>query len=134
MYIGMYVMHAGAASLSLTSEPQTSGMYCPGPVNLTCVGTEIGSLFWLVNGQVLATYAYRSGDEFRVPLTPTLSSPPTGYTFQITSASSEMNLLNVTAVFSIENITALNGSSVECEEVNLASELTITVADIEGMV
>ena len=125
---------AGATTLSLTSEPQTSsGVYCPGPVTFTCVGTEIGSLFWLVNGQVLATYAYRPGDEFRIPLTPTLNSPPTGYTFEITDAFSEMNLLNVTAVFSVEGVTVLNGSSVECEEVNLARELTIHVADIDGM-
>ena len=48
--------------LSLTSTPYND---CPGPVNFTCVGTEVtSSLFWFVNGSRVADYGYRAGHEF----------------------------------------------------------------------
>ena len=124
----------GVKTLSLTSRPQSSGVYCPGPVTFTCVGTEIGTLFWVVNDRTLAAYAYRSDDEF--PMTLPLISTPAGAIVQITDASSEMNLLNVTSTFTVDDVTVLNGSSVQCEEAAIESNvIRIFVSDnIDGMI
>ena len=130
-YTDYHYAGAGAATLSLTSQPKPSGVYCPGPVTFTCVGTEIGTLFWIVNDRTLATYGYRDDDNF--PLTLPLNSPPAGATVQIINASSARNLLNVTSIFSVDDVTVLNRSYVQCEEVLIATEpFNIFVDSIEG--
>ena len=129
--VAKFTYNAGAATLSLTSEPQSSGVYCPGPVTFTCVGTEIGILFWNLNDRTLATYAYRSGDEF--PLTVPLNSPPAGVTVTITNAFSEMSLLNLTSVLIVDDVSVLNDSSVQCEEPGIESAVfNIIVEAVEG--
>ena len=89
---------------------------CPGPVNITCVGTEItSSLFWLVNGSEVADYGYRASHEF--PFVLDVDPPLDGVTAVVTDVDgpTNNNLFNITSILSVGNVAALNGSSLRCE-------------------
>ena len=99
--------------ISLTSTPYNN---CPGPVNFTCVGTEItSSLFWFVNDSEVADYGYRADHElpFVLDVDPSLD----GVTAIITDVDgpTDGNLFNITSILSVGNVAALNGSSLQCE-------------------
>ena len=106
--------------LSLTSTPYTN---CPGPVNFTCVGTEVTStLFWLVNGSQVAAYGYSSRDDLPEDLD--IEPPLDGVTAVITEVDRTTNtLFNITSIFSVSDVTVLNGSSLQCEDSNNASNI-----------
>ncbi len=52
--------------ITLTSSPPPSsdGYFCPGPVQFTCVGTEIPSLTWRINNTYRGTYRFFIEDSF----------------------------------------------------------------------
>ena len=99
----------------LTSDPQTSGTYCPGPVNFTCVGTDIGSsFFWNVNGTTVASYPYRTNDLF--PRRLTINLPLDGVVVEITNASQLQNgNYNITSTFNVLDISDLTGTLLQCQ-------------------
>ena len=94
---------------------------CPGPVNFTCVGTEITStLFWFVNGSRVATYGYNSRDVLPVDLV--INPPLDGVTAVITEVNRITNILfNITSIFSVSDVTVLNGAYLQCGDSNNAS-------------
>ena len=109
--------------LSLTSQPL--GLHCPGcPVNFTCVGTGItSSLFWFVNGSEVADYGYRADHEF--PFVLDIDPPLDEVTAVITDVDgpNDNNLFNITSILSVSNVTALNGTSFQCEDSQDASNI-----------
>ena len=116
--MNVHVYLSASTMLSLTS---TSYNDCPGPVNFTCVGTEVTpSLFWLVNGSLVAVYAYSSRDDLPVDLV--FISPLDGVTAVVTEVDPTTNtLFNITSIFSVSDVTVLNGSSLQCGDSNNAS-------------
>ena len=106
--------------ISLTSIPYNN---CPGPVNFTCVGTEItSSLFWFVNGSEVADYGYRAGQEF--PFVLDVDPPVDGVTAIITDVDGPTdNVFNITSILSVSNVTVLNGASLQCENSQDASNI-----------
>ena len=109
--------------ISLTSTPYND---CPGPVNFTCVGTEItSSLFWLVNSSHEAAYGYRGDHVF--PFVLYIDPPLDGVTAVITDVDgpTNNNLFNITSILSVYNVAALNGTSLRCEGSQDASNILI---------
>ena len=109
--MNVHVYLSASTMLSLTS---TSYNDCPGPVNFTCVGTEITStLFWLVNGSLVAVYAYSSRDDLPVDLY--IYLPLNGVTAAVTEVDfTTNNVFNTTSIFSVSNVAVLNGTSLRC--------------------
>ena len=116
--MNMHVYLSASTMLSLISTPYNN---CPGPVNFTCVGTEVTStLFWLVNGSRVAVYGHSSRDDLPEDLV--FFSPLDGVTARITEADpTTNNLFNITSIFSVSDVTVLNGSSLQCGDSNNAS-------------
>ena len=116
---------AGGAQLTLTSEPQTSGTYCPGPVTFTCVGTQTHmSLFWLVNSSSVITYGFRDTDTFPFPLS--VSPPLDGVMATVTDASISppgASTIDITSVLSVSDVSVLNGASLQCENNEIQSNM-----------
>ena len=111
--MNVHVYLSASTMMSLTSTPYNN---CPGPVNFTCVGTEItSSLFWLVNGSHVAYYGYRAGQEF--PFVLDVDPPLDGVTAIVTDVDgpTDNNLFNITSILSVSNVAALNGTSLRCE-------------------
>ncbi len=65
--------------------PSSNGYFCPGPVQFTCVGTDISSLTWIINNTYRGTYRYLDGDPF--PQTLSLSPLLPDVNIMITSGS-----------------------------------------------
>ena len=107
--------YVGAPQLTLTSQPVTSGTYCPGPVNFTCVGTDIGdSLFWLVNDSIAASYPFKAGDTY--PQSLTVTPPLDQVTIQIISVTTNANSnLDIISVFAVGDVSVLFGASITAE-------------------
>ena len=110
-------------------------VHCPGPVFFKCVGTEVTStLFWFVNGSRVATYGYNSRDVLPVDLHiyPLLE----GVTAVITEVDRiTNNLFNITSIFSVSDVTVLNGASLQCGDANLASHpLNISLGKLASTV
>ena len=107
--------NVGSAQLTLTSEPQISGTYCPGPVIFTCVGTQIApSLFWQVNGSVMVLYSIIHEDD-NFPLTLDINPPLDGVMALATSVSMDSpnhNIaVDITSVLIVNNMSILNGTT-----------------------
>ena len=124
----------GAPSVALTSVPlQSSGSFCSGPVLFTCQGTEIGAnLFWLVNGTIVASYGFNPIDTFPLILT-FIDNPLHGVRVEVTKASRNTSSFDITSTFNINDVSSLNGSSIQCEEASGAkSELLHVVTTVLG--
>ena len=116
-----------AQQLHLTSQPQTSGTYCPGPITFTCVGTQIGAgLFWEVNGSTVASYQFRVTDTFPQNLSVSINPTLNGVMAEVISASINppgSSTIDITSMLSVRNVSALNGASLYCEIVQLQSNV-----------
>ena len=106
----------GAQQLTLTSQPQTSGTYCPGPVTFTCVGIQIGpGLFWQMNGSIVASYGFRPTDMFPLPLS--VNPPLDGVMVTITNAAISppgASTIDITSVLSVSDVSVLNKFPLQC--------------------
>ena len=104
------------AQLTLTSQPQTSGTYCPRPVTFTCVGTQIApSLFWRVNGSNVVTYVFQQDHNF--PLTLNINPPLDGATVEIHNASINPPgsiTIDITSVLTVVNASVLSAANLQC--------------------
>ena len=108
------------AQLTLTSQPQTSGTYCPGPVTFTCVGTRINALIWLVNDSIEIAYAFQATDMFPLPL----NFHVDGVMAVITSASfNPPAYFDITSILNVSNVSVLNRTSLQCETSVSQSEI-----------
>ena len=119
----MSSLHVDAANLTLTSQPApVSGIYyCPGPVNFTCVATEISidsQFFWDLNGSWTFNYGFRVSDVFPFNLTRRFNDPLAGVTAQIIDASLQGGtIFNVESVMRIVmSSPILNSTSVRCSD------------------
>ena len=113
---------AYSSMLILVSTPY-GNYYCPGrPVSFTCVGTEITStLFWVVNGSEVADYGYSSRIDLPVDLY--IDPQLDGVTAVVTEVDRTTNtLFNITSIFSVSDVTVLNGASLQCGDSNNASQ------------
>ena len=115
----------GPQQLTLTSEPPTSGTFCPGPVIFTCMGTEVGGgLSWVVNGTgTLATYTFVVSDMTPFPRNLSITLPLDGVMAAVTSASISIdsNSVDINSVLSVRNVSVLNGASLHCAIIALQS-------------
>ena len=117
----------------MTSQPAPmSGMYyCPGPVNFTCVGTEIDAqLFWDLNGSAAFSYGPRAGDVYPFDLTQRYNVPLAGVTAQIIDGSAQGNtFFNVESIMRVVmSSPILNSTTVSCSDRFTSSELlTISI-------
>ncbi len=96
--------------ITLTSSPTppSNGYFCPGPVQFTCVGTDIFSLSWRINNTYSrGTYEFFSGDTF--PISLLLDPLLPDVTIMITSGSH--NRIESTLAASVSN---LRGTLIEC--------------------
>ena len=122
----MCIVVSGAAELILTSQPQTSGTFCPGPVTFTCVGTQIGAgLFWEVNGATLVSYGFRVTDTF--PQTLMMEHPLEGVVAMVTSASINppgASTIDITSVLSVRDVSVLNGAYLQCAEAAVQASIS----------
>lgn len=92
------------------------------------MGTEIGTLFWIVNGTTVATYGFRDSHTFPYPLpiTPRVD----GVTAMVISASINPNDdFDVTSVLRVGYISILNGTSLQCQESVQRSEIITIEVD-----
>ncbi len=100
--------------ITLTPPPSSNGYFCPGPVQFTCVGTEVSSLTWIVNGTHAVQYSLLTGvtpPDF--PLTVSLNPPLPGVVVMITSASRESSGQDITSTLSA-SASVLSGSLLLC--------------------
>ena len=116
--MNVHVYLSASTMLSLTSTPYND---CPGPVNFTCVGTEVTpTLFWFVNGSQVAVYGYSSRDDFPEDLV--FISPLDGVTAVVTEVDpTTNNVFKITSILSVSNVTVLNRTSLQCGDSNNAS-------------
>ena len=123
----VFTLIVDGAQISLTSQPQTSGTYCPGPVTFTCVGTQIGiSLFWQMNGSDVAMYTYQVSHEFPYHLI--VNPPHIEGVISSASFNSSTSTINITSILNVSNVTYLNGTSLQCADFQMNSGLTIQVS------
>ena len=106
-YIVINFIAVPGITLTSSPPPSSDGYYCPGPVQFTCVGTEIPALSWRINNTYRGTYEFFSGDTF--PLSILLSPPLPDVTIDITTASVQNILSTLRA-----SVSDLRGISIEC--------------------
>ena len=125
----MNIVLAGAALLSLTSQPETTGRFCPGPVTFTCVGTEVNSsVSWLVNGSSVVTYEYQSNDTY--PLIPSVDPSLDGVIATVSSAStnpSVTNRFNVISTLSVSDVSILDKTALHCQDASGDTSETLDI-------
>ena len=131
IFIVFFSSPANAQLLSLTSSPQLNGPICPGPIEFTCVGSQVPIfLNWTLNDTVRGTYLFIGNT---TPVSITLNPPIPGVMAQVTSVSPNEDgvTINVTSTLSGDT-SALDGSSVQCTANKFTSE--IYVVNVIGIV
>lgn len=112
------------------------GYFCPGPVIFTCVGSKISTtLFWEVNGIVIATYAFRSSDTFDNPIALTVNPPfdQNGIEVEVINATTNRRDINISSELRANNVSLLNSLSVTCADSNLQSNVIHIMVSPQGM-
>ena len=105
-------------SLLLTSEPSSSsGTFCQGRVQFTCMGTELPIVLnWALNGSIIAAYTFSSLHTYPFPLDPTSSFPP-GVVVNVTDAALNVdNTIDITTTLDVSDVSILNQSTLYCED------------------
>ena len=114
------VLFSGVPSLTLTTNPFSTGTFCPRPVNITCTGSGISTTFLWKNGSVdLVDYSYRSAHEGSFPRPVSLEVPLQGVTAEVTTASPSLNsptTIDIVSTLFVANVSVLNGYSIYCED------------------
>lgn len=115
----------GATTVTLTSnQPHVLGTFCrPGPVEFTCEGIDMtsGNLFWFVNGTLVANYGFLEGQTF--PISLQIISPLDGVTAIIESARAHQKFFDITSIFSVNDVSTLNGLPLHCSDSRNMSEI-----------
>ncbi len=93
--------------MTSSPPPSSNGYFCPGPVEFTCVGTEISSLTWRINNTYRGDYRYLVDDTF--PQTLSLSPLLPDVNIMITSGSDSRIESTLNA-----NVSSLRGTLIEC--------------------
>ena len=123
-------MNSAAASFQLRASPPSTGEFCPGPLNLTCTGIGILSLFWEVNStnQVFTRYAVRPSDPLPVslPISPLLPGV-TAYVTDILENENDPSTYDVTSVIVVGNASNVDGWSFECVDENSVGSAPINI-------
>ena len=116
--------------ITLTSSPPPSsnGYFCPGPVQFTCVGTEIPSLTWRINNTYRGTYEFFHVDIF--PRSLSLSPPLPDVNIMITSGSDSRIESTLNA-----NVSSLRETLIECSSAVMNSRIanSTTVQELQGI-
>ena len=106
-------------SLVLTSEPSSSsGPFCQGHVQFTCTCTGLPFILnWALDDSIFATYSFASTHTYPFPLPPD-SSFPLGVVVTVTDAVQipNTNSINITTTLNVSDVSALNRSSLHCED------------------
>lgn len=124
-----FIIYVGRELLLTSNPPSPNGLYCPGPVVFTCVGTGIPlSLKWgLMNEtDVVATYGYIRDitDPFTLPLS--ISLP--GVKVEVISVTQLNDMtMNINSTLRLENISTLAAlmTPVICQSVDIKNETNI---------
>ncbi len=121
--------------ITLTSSPppSSSGYFCPGPVQFTCVGTDISYLAigWRINNTYRTRYEFLSGDIF--PLYISLSPPLPDVSVMITGASYSGSGQNIVSTLTA-GVSDLRGTLIECSSyINVQYESTSTTAKVRSV-
>ncbi len=102
--------------LTSSPPPPSNGYFCPGPVQFTCVGTEISSLTWRINNTYRGTYRYL--DEMSIfPQTPSLSPLLPDVNIMITSGSNS----RIESTLNAASVSNLRGTLIECSSLIVLS-------------
>ncbi len=133
----MYINYLAIPEITLTSSPPPSsnGYFCPGPVQFTCVGTEIHGLAWRINNTYRGTYEFFSGD--RYPRSIIVSPLLLDVTIIIVNASNAPfsgSGHNIESTLTA-NVSDLRGTLIEClflVNINLQYESNTTVQERQG--
>ena len=111
-------MFLGGAQLTLTSQPQTSGTYCPGHVTFTCEGSQIiPTLLWLVNGSEETSYNFRNSHTFPQTLPPLNVDGVIATVTNVSINPPGAGTIDITSVLSVSDVSVLNGTSLQCETI-----------------
>ena len=100
--------------ITLTSEPDTNGSYCPGRVTFTCNGTNVAiGLDWIINGITSFTFNLIRGDT-NFPRT---VSERNNITIRVLSVSLGENTLsiNIVSVLTVESLDPILEDTVSCK-------------------
>ena len=120
-------LHVGAQCITLTSEPDTNGSYCPGQVTFTCIGTNVANgLDWVLNGTVYNTFTLmRDDNNF-----PRLISERNNVSISIISASLVENSpgINLVSTFSVESLNPILNGYISCETLSRSSSQFLVAA------
>ena len=124
IFLCIFSSPANAQLLSLTSSPQLNGSICPGPIEFTCVGTQVPPILdWRLNATVRGSYIFR-GDTRPVSISLNLLLP--GVMAQVTSVSLNQDNVSMNIISTlIGGVSALDGSSVQCTAVIVTSEIYV---------
>ena len=93
--------------------------------------TQIGtSLFWIVNNTAIATYVLH---DHTFPLPVSVNPPLDGVMVQVISVSANPNAVNtidITSELTVNDVSVLNGASLQCEESRSGSNILTIQVDI----
>ncbi len=115
-----YLFLSAVPGITLTyfPPPSSNGYFCPGPVQFTCVGTEIPKLGWKINGTYRGRYQYFHDDTF--PQSLSLSPLLPDVNIMITSGSDSRIESTLNA-----NVSSLRETLIECNNVQYESNTTV---------
>ena len=103
--------------LTLRSDPDTNGSYCPGRIIFTCAGTNVANgLQWLINGTVYDTFTLIRGDTNF----PRRISDRNNINISVISATPVINSLGINIVFvlTVESLDPIQDDTISCQSLS----------------
>ena len=123
-----FIFYVAAPQLSLTSSPLSNGPICSGPIQFTCMGTEVGNvLMWRVNGSDYATVTVTFNGTLVPQVTKNPLFPGVEVPVMVTSVSvnQENNAtIDIRSTLRSE-VSVLTGSTIQCSAVINSSEVHV---------
>ena len=106
--ISFHMFFAGA-QLVLTSDPDSNGSYCPGPVTFTCIGTSVSNgVSWVINDTTIYTYNFQPHREM-------FETIVSNFTVAVVNASvASSSSINIIFTLKADTVNSILGSIVSC--------------------
>ena len=107
--------------ITLTSDPDTNGSYCPGRVIFTCNGTSVANgLEWVLNGMIHNIFTLTFGDS---DFPRRVSSDSSNITIRVISANIAEHFqgIDIVSVLSVISLNPIQDNTVSCQTLSGSS-------------
>jgi hypothetical protein len=129
----VFIVILGIQQAVLTSNTSTVvNLICPSTVQFTCIGEDIPTLRWFIDGTEVVRYIHAPGDENRLPFNVEYGGDLGPVQIISVQASLTSDGTNVTSTFTTNTSVLEDFSNIQCGSIEFKSDLVMVNISVLG--